>query len=63
MRIALSELAEGRTYRFAATFGDEDVVGLLDATLAEPLAVTVSYTTVEGRTYLRISTKGKVYAR
>lgn len=63
MRIALSDLAEGRTYRYDATFTDEDVVGLLEATLAEPLEVTVSYTTVEGKTYLRISAKGKVYAR
>jgi len=63
MRIALSEIAEGRSYRYDATFGDEDVSGLLDLTLAEPLAVTVSHTTVEGVTYLRITTKGKVYAR
>ena len=63
MRIALSNLAVGRTYRYDATFVDEDVADLLDATLAEPISMTVSHTTVDEVTYLRIECKGKVYAR
>lgn len=63
MRIALSDLAEGRTYRYQATFTDEDTADLLEGTLAEPMQVHVSHTTVEGVTYLRVSTQGKVHAR
>ncbi len=62
MRISLSNTQEGRTYRYDAEFTDEDVGSLLDSTLAEPMRVSVSYTTVEGITYLRVKTEGKVDA-
>lgn len=62
MRIALSDLAEGRSYRYVASFGEEDVEGLLETSLAEPLSITVECTTVEGVTYVRVEAKGKVYA-
>jgi uncharacterized protein len=63
MRIALSEVAVGRTYKWDAVLQDQDTAQLIDATLAEPLEVHVTHTTVEGVTYLRIVTNGKVYAR
>lgn len=63
MRIALADLAPGRTYQLDACLTCEDTADLLDADLAEPLTVSVQYTMVEGITYLRIATSGKVYAR
>lgn len=63
MRILASTIAEGRTYRFDGTFVDEDVADMLDASLAEPLTVSLQYTMVERVVYLRIAVQGKVHAR